>query len=173
MRPHQGKLVIPHCEGTQRVLVASAALHRLEQRITLPQNPLVLTAVPRHHGAQGDGQLIHKSTTTGGIALHQLQVLGGKQHRASNTQSFLSAHRGSPVNAHAIRLTGSHLKLGHGLLRTAHSAGADVGSGGTHAHQRTVVAHPVRRESGRVLNGFHDICFSHAIRAQKNRHPGR
>ena len=173
MRPHQGKLAIPHCEGTQRVLVASAALHRLEQRITLPQNPLVLTAVPRHHGAKGDGQLIHKSTTTGGIALHQLQVLGGKQHRASNTQSFLSAHRGSPVNAHAIRLTGSHLKLGHGLLRTAHSAGADVGSGGTHAHQRTIVAHPVRREGRRILNGLYDIRFSHAIRAQKNRHPGR
>ena len=122
------QLLIPYRERAQGVLVPSLTLHGFQQRITLPQNPLILATVPGNHRTQRARQIVHKTTTTGGIPLHQLQILRGKQHRAGNTQRFLGAHRRGTINAHPVTLPRSNLKLGHRLLRTAHRTGANIGA---------------------------------------------
>ena len=170
----QGRqLLIPDRQGTQSVLVPRLTLHGFQQRITLPQNPLILATVPGDHRTQRAGQIIHKTTTTGGIPLHQLQILRGKQHRAGNTQRLLGAHWRGTINAHPITLPRSNLKLGHCLLRTAHRTGANIGARSTRSNQRPVMAHTVRRERRRIVDCLNNIGFPHTIRAQKHRNSRR
>ena len=170
----QGRqLLIPDRQSTQRVLVPRLTLHGFQQRITLPQNPLVLATVPGHHRTQRARQIIHKTTTTGGIPLHQLQILRGKQHRASNTQRLLGTHRSGTINAHPVTLPRSNLKLRHRLLRTAHRTGANIGTRGARPHQRPVMTHTVRGQGRRIVDCLNNIGFTHAVRAQKHRNSRR
>ena len=170
----QGRqLLIPGRQGTQSVLVPRLTLHGFQQRITLPQNPLILATVPGDHRTQRARQIIHKTTTTGGITLHQLQILRGKQHRAGNTQRFLGTHRRGTINAHPVTLPRSNLKLGHRLLRTAHRTGTDIGARSTRPHQRPVIAHTVRRQRRRIVDRLNNIGFTHTVRAQKHRNSRR
>ena len=167
------QLLIPYRERAQSILVPRLTLHGFQQRITLPQNPLILATVPSNHRTQRGRQLIHKTATTRRIALHQLQILRGEQHRAGNTQRLLCTHRRGTVNAHAVTLPRSNLKLSHRLLRTAHRTGANIGARSTHPHQRPVMAHTVRRQRRRIVNRLNNIGFTHTVRAQKNRDPRR
>ena len=140
------QLLIPHRECTQSVFVPRLTLHGFQQRITLPQNPLILATVASNHRTQRDSQIIHKTTTTRRVPLHQLKVFRGEQDRAGNTQRLLGTHRRGTINAHPVTLPRSNLKLGHRLLRTAHRTGANIGARSPHPHQRPVMAHAVRRQ---------------------------
>ena len=167
------QLLIPYRERAQSVLVPRVTLHGFQQRITLPQNPLILATVPGNHRTQRACQIVHKTTTTRRVSLHQLKVLRGEQHRTGNTQRLFGTHRRGTINAHPIALPRSNLKLGHRLLRTAHRTGANIGARSTRPNQRPVMAHTVRRERRRIVNRLNNIGFPHTIRAKKHRNSRR
>src|SRR5690606_22799734 len=144
----------------------------LQQCAALAQDLVVLAADAGQPRREEDEQVVEETSSGLGVALDELEVLGGEDDAAHDPQHVAGAADRRAVEACPVGLAGDDLELDERLAAGPDGLGADDGAAGAVADERGVRGDPVAGERTEVGDCLDDVRLALAVVPDEGRDAG-